>query len=234
MDIINIVNNENILNDSNNQYVIFPISFTNIWDNYKDLISNFWTPAENFENLDKLNLNLYETEYLNNFVCIFSSPSQLKINSYFNECCKQIKITEAKFFYGQELFVLDIHFELFSKLFERIGTEQREYLVYNIENNCSFKNKLNYMYDDLSLKTNLVKAACMHGLWYTSFEITRDWLLSRNQKEKQYEHALIEILNKMMRDHVNFKLLNFARIFLIYLFLIGHYVEFLLSNDKTH
>jgi hypothetical protein len=61
------------------------------------------------------------------------------------------------------------------------------------------------LYNDctsLTLKTNLVNAACMHGLWFTSFEIIRDWLLTRNQKEKQYEHALIEILNKMICDHV--------------------------------
>lgn len=51
---------EPLLQETSNQYVIFPINHDDMWGMYKELVGNFWSVTETLENLDALNLDYNE------------------------------------------------------------------------------------------------------------------------------------------------------------------------------
>jgi ribonucleotide reductase beta subunit family protein with ferritin-like domain len=119
---------EPLLQESPGQYVIFPINHEDMWHMYKSLVDNFWSVTETLQEMDKLALNIDETQFMKYFSSIFASPhSQGLVNENFaEELCKLIQVTEAKFFYGHQLFVQNIHYEMYNKLLDKFVTTKDE------------------------------------------------------------------------------------------------------------
>ncbi len=53
-------NIEPLLQETSNQYVIFPINHDDMWNMYKELVGSFWSVTETLENLDALALDYNE------------------------------------------------------------------------------------------------------------------------------------------------------------------------------
>lgn len=119
---------EPLLRESAANYVIFPINHQDMWKMYKQLVDNFWSVTETIQELEKLNLNYDEKQFMKYFSSIFASPeSKGLVNENFaEEFCKIIQVTEAKFFYGHQLFVQNIHFEMYNKLLEIFANTNEE------------------------------------------------------------------------------------------------------------
>lgn len=119
---------EPLLQETSNQYVIFPINHDDMWAMYKELVGNFWSVTETIQQLESLALNYNEKQYMKNFSSIFASPqSHGLVNENFAEdLCKIIQVTEAKFFYGHQLFVQNIHFEMYNKLLDNFAANMDE------------------------------------------------------------------------------------------------------------
>ena len=99
-----------------------------MWSMYKELVNNFWSVTENIQQLDSLALNYNEKQYMKYFSSIFASPdSRGLVNENFAEqLCKIIQVTEAKFFFGHQLFVQNIHFEMYNKLIDNFAANNEE------------------------------------------------------------------------------------------------------------
>ena len=120
---------EPLLQESVNQYVIFPINHHDMWKMYKELVENFWSTTENIGNLDGLNLNDNEKKFLKLMCSFYATLDQSNgiVNENFaEELSKLIQVTEAKFYYGHQLFVQNIHFEMYNKLFETLVKSDTE------------------------------------------------------------------------------------------------------------
>jgi ribonucleoside-diphosphate reductase beta chain len=201
------VPDEPLLQESTNQYVIFPINHDDMWYLYKELVGNFWSTTENIQQLDSLALNYNEKQYMKIFASIFASPNShgLVNENFAEELCKIIQVTEAKFFYGHQLFVQNIHFEMYNKLLENFATnnEERSKLFKVVENYDSVSNKRAWInqWKHAPFGEQLMASACMHGLMFSSLEMTRDWLKIRTRN--LFNHELVEILDKMIFDQVH-------------------------------
>ena len=129
------VSDEPLLQETPGQYVIFPINHEDMWALYKHLVDNFWSFSENLQDLDKLQLDYNEKKFMKYYSSIFaSSESRGLVNENFaEEFCRLIQVTEAKFFYGHQLFVQNIHFEMYNKLLDSFTgddcTEKYEFLM---------------------------------------------------------------------------------------------------------
>ena len=119
---------EPLMQESPGQYVIFPINHADMWALYKSLVDNFWSFSENIQDMEKLSLNHDEKQFVKHFASIFaSSASRGLVNENFaEEFCKLIQVTEAKFFYGHQLFVQNIHFEMYNKLLDKFAPTNEE------------------------------------------------------------------------------------------------------------
>ena len=67
-------------------------------------------------------------------------------------------------------------------------------------------NKRNWIaqWKNASLGEQLMASACMHGLMFTSLEMTRDWLKFRTRNS--FNHELIDFLERMIYDQVGISL----------------------------
>jgi ribonucleotide reductase beta subunit family protein with ferritin-like domain len=126
-----ITEQEPLLQERPGQYVIFPINHEDMWHMYKELVNNFWSFTDNLD-LDKLQLNYNEKKFMKLYSSIFaSSESKGLVNDNFAEdFCRLIQVTEAKFFYGHQLFVQNIHYEMYNRLLDCFVDDATEkYLI---------------------------------------------------------------------------------------------------------
>lgn len=109
-----------------------------------------------------------------------------------------------KIFYGHQLFVQNIHFEMYNKIIQIISkgsdNESNE-LSIKIENLETVKSKRNLITEWSSLEFNekLVASACLHGLFFTSVNLVQDWLKLRSTKTPM-SHEFIEMIERMNID----------------------------------
>lgn len=116
------------MQESTGQYVIFPINNQDMWKMYKHFVDTFWTPVDNLEAIDKLNLNNDERQFMKFFASFFASPDSkgLVIDTYAEDFCKVIQVTEARFFYGHQLFVQDLHYEMYNMILDKVASANEE------------------------------------------------------------------------------------------------------------
>ena len=96
---------------------------------YKHFVDTFWSPVENMEELDKkLNFNTDERQFFKFFSSFFASPNSkgLVVETFAEDFAQIIQVTEARFFYGHQLFVQDIHYEMFNKMLDKVASSQEE------------------------------------------------------------------------------------------------------------
>jgi hypothetical protein len=67
---------EPLLQETSNQYVIFPINHDDMWHMYKELVGNFWSVTETLENLDSLNLDYNEKKVI--IFCVTANKRRRK------------------------------------------------------------------------------------------------------------------------------------------------------------
>ena len=95
---------------------------------YKDLVGNFWTVTESYQDLETLSLSIDEKQYMKFFSSIFASPNSqgLIVDNLAEELCKKIQVTEAKFFYGHQLMVQNVHYEMYNQLLDKFVINNEE------------------------------------------------------------------------------------------------------------
>jgi len=196
---------EPLLRETSNQYVIFPINHDDMWNMYKELVGNFWSVTETLENLDTLALDYNEKKYMKLFTSIFASPDSrgLVNDNFAEEFCKVIQVTEAKFFFGHQLFVQNIHYEMYNKLLDSYAhtNEEKSTLLKIVENYDSVLQKRAWItqWKYLSFSEQLMGAICLHGLFFSAINLTANWLKNRHRNNSG-SHELVEILEKILYD----------------------------------
>jgi ribonucleotide reductase beta subunit family protein with ferritin-like domain len=198
-----ITEQEPLLQERPGQYVIFPINHEDMWHMYKELVNNFWSFTDNLD-LDKLQLNYNEKKFMKLYSSIFaSSESKGLVNDNFAEdFCRLIQVTEAKFFYGHQLFVQNIHYEMYNRLLDCFVDDatEKEKLFKTVESYNSVANKRAWInqWQNSSFGEQLMAATCLHGLLFCSLSLVCNWLKARNKNK--FNHEIIELFDRMIVD----------------------------------
>jgi ribonucleoside-diphosphate reductase subunit M2 len=114
-----------LLKETQTQYVIFPIEYDDMWKMYKSFVENIWTVQEH---LSPLAFNDKETHFFKIFAAFFATSNSFGLvnENFVEEFAKTVQIAEAKFFYGHQLFIQNIHFEMYNKFFENLAKTEDE------------------------------------------------------------------------------------------------------------
>lgn len=197
---------EYLLQDCPGKYVIFPINHEDMWRMYKSLVDHFWSVTETIQDLEKLTFNYNEKQFMKYFASIFSSPKSngLVNENFAEEFCKVIEVTEAKFFYGHQLFVQNIHSEMYNKLLNHFTDSQaeREKLFKIVENFDAVVRKREWIEEwrNSSFAEQLVASSCLHGLLFSSLDLVCNWLKIKSRT--LLSHELVGFFEKMIHDQV--------------------------------
>ena len=180
---------EILLNEEEKRYVIFHIKYDDIWKEYKKAISNIWTVEEIdlAKDIDDYsNLNNDEKHFIDTVLAFFAASDGIVNENLVERFCQEVKILEAKFFYGFQIAMENIHSETYSLLIDTYIKDltEKNRLFNAIENIPSVKKKadwaLKWIDDkDSEFGTRIIGFAAVEGIFFSGAFCSIFWLKKR-------------------------------------------------------
>lgn len=123
-------NVEPILQENKNRFVIFPIKHHDIWEFYKSMEASFWT-AEEIDLSQDLNdwnnkLNEDERYFIKHILAFFAASDGIVNENLAENFVNEVQYAEAKFFYGFQIMMENIHSETYSLLIDTYVKDETE------------------------------------------------------------------------------------------------------------
>jgi len=121
---------EPILQENKNRFVIFPIKHHDIWEWYKMMEASFWT-AEEIDLSQDLNdwnnkLNDDERFFIKHILAFFAASDGIVNENLAENFVNEVQYAEAKFFYGFQIMMENIHSETYSLLIDTYVKDEAE------------------------------------------------------------------------------------------------------------
>ena len=180
---------ETLTNENENRYVIFPIQHKPFWDMYKKAEANFWTAEEldlskDLSDWNKLNDN--EKHYIKHILAFFAASDGIVNENLVERFCQEVKVLEAKFFYGFQIAMENIHSETYSLLIDTYikDTGEKKNLFNAVQNIPSIKKKaewaLKWINDkDSPFSHRVIGFAAVEGIFFSGAFCSIFWLKKR-------------------------------------------------------
>ena len=182
-------NKELLLSEEENRYVIFPIKQDAIWLMYKKAMSSFWTPEEidlSKDMDDFTKLKDEEQHFIKNVLAFFAASDGIVNENLVERFCNEVKVLEAKFFYGFQIAIENIHSETYSLLIDTYikDIQEKTRLLNAIDTVPSVKKKadwaLKWINDDKSsFGTRVIAFAAVEGIFFSGSFCSIFWLKKR-------------------------------------------------------
>ena len=179
---------EPILQENKNRFVIFPIKHHDIWEWYKKMEASFWT-AEEIDLSQDLNdwnnrLNEDERYFIKHILAFFAASDGIVNENLAENFVNEVQYAEAKFFYGFQIMMENIHSETYSLLIDTYVKDESEKneLFTAIEVFPAIKKKadwaLKWIESD-SFAERLIAFAAVEGIFFSGSFCSIFWLKKR-------------------------------------------------------
>ena len=112
---------EPILAENKNRFVLFPIEHNDIWSFYKKAEASFWTAEEidlSQDLVDWERLTDDERHFVKHVLAFFAASDGIVNENLAENFLSEVQYTEAKFFYGFQVAIENIHSETYSLLID--------------------------------------------------------------------------------------------------------------------
>jgi len=179
---------EPILQENKNRFVIFPIKHHDIWDWYKKMEASFWTAEEIdlHQDLHDWDDRLSEDEkyFIKHILAFFAASDGIVNENLAENFVNEVQYTEAKFFYGFQIMMENIHSETYSLLIDTYVRDEAEkdQLFRAIEVFPAIKKKadwaLKWIESD-SFAERLIAFAAVEGIFFSGAFCSIFWLKKR-------------------------------------------------------
>ncbi|MGQ7946232.1 ribonucleotide-diphosphate reductase subunit beta [Flavobacterium sp. WC2509] len=121
---------EPILQENKNRFVIFPIKHQDIWEFYKSMEASFWTAEEIdlSQDLNDWNNKLSDDEryFIKHILAFFAASDGIVNENLAENFVNEVQYAEAKFFYGFQIMMENIHSETYSLLIDTYVKDEAE------------------------------------------------------------------------------------------------------------
>ena len=179
---------EPILQENKNRFVIFPIKHHDIWEWYKKMEASFWT-AEEIDLSQDLNdwnnrLNEDEKYFIKHILAFFAASDGIVNENLAENFVNEVQYAKAKFFYGFQIMMENIHSETYSLLIDTYVKDESEKneLFTAIEVFPAIKKKadwaLKWIESD-SFAERLIAFAAVEGIFFSGSFCSIFWLKKR-------------------------------------------------------
>ena len=179
---------EPILVANNNRFVLFPIQHDDIWAFYKKAEASFWTAEEIDLQADLIDwdtkLNDNERHFVKHVLAFFAASDGIVNENLAENFLAEVQYTEAKFFYGFQVMMENIHSETYSLLIDTLikDKKEREYLFNALETIDCVKKKADWALrwiDNGSFAERLIAFAAVEGIFFSGSFCSIFWLKKR-------------------------------------------------------
>ncbi len=179
---------EKILQDNPGRFVLFPIEHHDLWKLYKQQEACFWTAEEidlaqdisDWEN----KLNADEQHFVKHVLAFFAASDGIVNENIAMNFVNAVQYTEAKFFYGFQIMMENIHSETYSLLIDTYikDKEEQNKLFNAIETVPAIQKKakwaLNYI-ENGTFVERLIAFAAVEGIFFSGSFCSIFWLKKR-------------------------------------------------------
>ena len=179
---------EPILKENKDRFVIFPIKHHDLWEWYKKCEASFWT-AEEIDLIEDLNdwkkkLNDDERYFIKHILAFFAASDGIVNENLAENFVNEVQYSEAKFFYGFQIMMENIHSETYSLLIDTYVKDdaEKDKLFNAIETFPAIKKKadwaLKWIESD-SFAERLIAFAGVEGIFFSGAFCSIFWLKKR-------------------------------------------------------
>ncbi|SDG63998.1 ribonucleoside-diphosphate reductase beta chain [Flavobacterium omnivorum] len=179
---------EPILQENKNRFVIFPIKHHDIWEWYKKMEASFWTAEEIdlSQDLNDWNNKLSDEEryFVKHILAFFAASDGIVNENLAENFVNEVQYAEAKFFYGFQIMMENIHSETYSLLIDTYVKDEAEKdeLFNALEVFPAIKKKadwaLKWIESD-SFAERLIAFAAVEGIFFSGAFCSIYWLKKR-------------------------------------------------------
>jgi ribonucleoside-diphosphate reductase beta chain len=179
---------EPILEENKNRFVLFPIQHDDIWSFYKKAEASFWTAEEIDLQADLVDwetkLNDDERHFVKHVLAFFAASDGIVNENLAENFLSEVQYTEAKFFYGFQVAIENIHSETYSLLIDTYikDTKDKNYLFNAIDTMEPVKKKADWALrwiDEGNFAERLVAFAAVEGIFFSGSFCSIFWLKKR-------------------------------------------------------
>ena len=179
---------EPILEKNEGRFVIFPIQHHDIWEWYKKSEASFWTAEEIDLHQDLTDwtskLNEDERYFIKHILAFFAASDGIVSENLAENFVNEVKYSEAKFFYGFQIMMENIHSETYSLLIDTYVKDdaEKDQLFNAIENFPAIKKKADWALkwiDSPSFAERLIAFAAVEGIFFSGAFCSIFWLKKR-------------------------------------------------------
>ncbi len=182
------VANEPLLQENAERFVLFPIQHDDIWSYYKKHEASFWTAEEidlaaDLDHWDnKLNDN--ERYFIKHVLAFFAASDGIVNENLAENFLHEVQYTEARFYYGFQIAIENIHSETYSLLIDTYikDKEEKSRLFNAIETMDCVKKKAEWALswiDEGNFAERIVAFAAVEGIFFSGSFCSVFWLKKR-------------------------------------------------------
>ncbi len=179
---------EKILQDNPGRFVVFPIEHHDLWKFYKQSEASFWTAEEidlgqdvsDWEN----KLNADEQHFVKHVLAFFAASDGIVNENLAINFLNEVQYTEAKFFYGFQIMMENIHSETYSLLIDTLvkDKDEQHFLFNAIDTIPAVKKKADWALkwiNSESFVDRLIAFAAVEGIFFSGSFCSIFWLKKR-------------------------------------------------------
>ncbi|CAK8698116.1 unnamed protein product [Clavelina lepadiformis] len=180
---------EPLLRENPQRFVIFPIQYHDIWQMYKKAEASFWTVEEVDLSKDLIHwdaLKPDERKFIKHVLAFFAASDGIVNENLVERFAQEVQVTEARFFYGFQIAIENIHSEMYSLLINTYVRDrnEREYLFNAIETMPCVRKKANWALrwindKNASFAERVIAFASVEGIFFSGSFAAIFWLKKR-------------------------------------------------------
>jgi len=179
--------NEPLLIENKNRFVLFPIQHGDIWQMYKKAEASFWTAEEIDLAQDLVNwegLNDGERHFISHVLAFFAASDGIVNENLGANFFNEVQYPEAKCFYGFQIMMENIHAETYSLLIDTYikDPKEKQRLFHALETVPCVGRKaewaLKWINSD-NFAERLVAFAAVEGIFFSGSFCSIFWLKKR-------------------------------------------------------
>jgi ribonucleoside-diphosphate reductase beta chain len=175
---------EKILQENKNRFVLFPLQHHDIWEFYKKAEQVFWTAeeidlAQDLADWEQLKPN--EQHFIKHVLAFFAASDGIVNENLAENFVSEVQYTEAKFFYGFQIMMENIHSETYSLLIDTYikDKEEQNYLFNAIDTVPAVQKKADWALKWIgseSFTERLIAFAAVEGIFFSGSFCSIFWL----------------------------------------------------------
>jgi len=129
MPALGLTEDEPLLKENANRFVLFPIQYDDIWRMYKKAEASFWTAEEvdlSKDMKDWEGLQSDERHFISHVLAFFAASDGIVNENLVERFAQEVQVPEARCFYGFQIAMENIHSEMYSLLIDTYIRDPQE------------------------------------------------------------------------------------------------------------